>query len=499
MSTRITRAAAAKLAESLSASDEKNPGQEPVVASNLEEKPNSIEASNGVSKRKVQSKKNQSQAKPAIKPVKEESDPDELPHNLGKAFVPTDGGQINKRKEPTDELSPPKRKRSSKNKPAAKTNEVPTGINDVDKKVVEKKKVPKVNPHKLTPGVSPFPDWPHPTPEECQEVTDLLSSVHGIQAAPAAIPAPSLTVSGCGEVPSILDAMIRTLLSAATTGKNSSSAFKGLVDKFGILDDGIGKGSVNWDAVRRAPRSDVLDAIKSGGLAAVKSGYIHDTLEMVHEENQARRAALVDPSVPDPHPTETQTPSQKAAEVARADDHVLSLDHLHAMDTHDAMLAMTRYPGIGVKTASCVLLFCMRRPSLAVDTHVFRLLRWLRWVPPRARDEIAAFKHVDAVVPDRFKYALHQLFIKHGKACPRCRAATREGYGGWEEGCVIEHLVLRTKKEHARNGPRARNKVGDQSDTPGEAGLETRGELHAPSDPEEEEEKGVGDEESNRD
>lgn len=120
-------------------------------------------------------------------------------------------------------------------------------------------------------------------------VNELLSSAHGEVAPPATIPEPSLTVTGCGEVPSVLDALIRTLLSGATTGKNSAMAFNGLVQRFGILQDGIGKGSVNWDAVRRAPIGDVYEAIKSGGLADTKSKHIKAILDMVHRENKEQR------------------------------------------------------------------------------------------------------------------------------------------------------------------------------------------------------------------
>jgi len=42
------------------------------------------------------------------------------------------------------------------------------------------------------------------------------------------------------------------------------------------------------------------------------------------------------------------------------------------------------------------------------------------------------------------KYSLHQLFIRHGQACGRCRAITGESSEGWDEGCVIDHLVTRT-------------------------------------------------------
>ena len=47
-------------------------------------------------------------------------------------------------------------------------------------------------------------------------------------------------------------------------------------------------------------------------------------------------------------------------------------------------------------------------------------------------------------MPDNLKYPLHQLLIKHGKTCPRCRAITGESSEGWEKGCPIDHLVQRS-------------------------------------------------------
>ena len=323
----------------------------------------------------------------------------------------------------------------------------------------------KANPYGLTPGQTPFPDWPHPTPEECQEINDLLAAAHGEVKAPATIPAPSTTVSGCGEVPSILDALIRTLLSAATTGTNSSRAFKGLVERFGLLEGGVGKGSVNWDRVRQADPKDVFEAIKSGGLAATKSKRIKEILDMVHQENIARRNALVkandggDHDVVEPPGAENESGQEKEAEIARADQHVLSLDHLHSLSSDEALNALIKYPGIGPKTASCVLLFCMQRPSFAVDTHVFRLCCWLNWVPPKATRN-STYAHCEVRVPDQLKYPLHQLMIRHGKTCPRCRAATGTTSDGWEDGCPIDHLVKRTGKR--KDGTLKRTKMQKQ-------------------------------------
>jgi hypothetical protein len=67
-------------------------------------------------------------------------------------------------------------------------------------------------------------------------------------------------------------------------------------------------------------------------------------------------------------------------------------------------------------------------------------------VPKDKASEITAFSHLEVRIPDHLKYSLHQLFIRHGKSCPRCRAITGESSAGWEEGCVIDHLVTRTGK-----------------------------------------------------
>ena len=108
------------------------------------------------------------------------------------------------------------------------------------------------------------------------------------------------------------------------------------------------------------------------------------------------------------------------------------------------MSELTKYPGIGVKTAACVLLFCLQRPCFAVDTHIFRLTKWLGWVPANLATEKTAFGHLNARIPDHLKYSLHHLLITHGRTCPRCRAVTGENSEGWDEGCPIDELVTRT-------------------------------------------------------
>ena len=380
---------------------------------------------------------------------------DELPHNMGKR--PSENTKVKEEEAADVKPSPIKAndtmQNTAKEEQAEDAKEVIEGAKIVDE--VEgpvKKKAKTATPYGLTPGRSRFPDWPHPTPEEAQTVHDLLlteipderkSSI--VQ--PDTIPPPSEQVAGCGQVPSILDALIRTLLSAATTGKNSSSSFQGLVKNFGLETKGLGKGSVDWNAVRQAPQKDVFKAIESGGLADSKSKNIKKILDMVYTDNEERRNALLKAK----EAGETFTVEQEA-ELLLLQQGVLTLDYYHVLSTEDALNTFIKYPGIGVKTASCVALFCMQRPSFAVDTHVFRLCQYLGWVPPddslgprqKKPDRNSTFSHCEVRIPNNLKYGLHQLFLNHGKKCPRCRAITGEKSAGWAEAnCVIEHLVKR--------------------------------------------------------
>lgn len=412
-------------------------------------------ASNAPAKAKVPKAKKEAPTTPANTSKKrtrtsikqEEGDVNELPHNLGTA-LPTPGAEW---EDYAASEQPAKRAKRGKEEAIVKADEdaSPKIEEGVEMKIESPKKTPKKKEnYGLTPGITPYPDYPRPTPEECKEVVRLLEKVHGEVITPKAIPPPSLDFAGCGEVPSVLDALIRTRLSANTTNKNSSTAFQGLVARFGTLKEGIGKGSVDWDAVRRAPQKEVFKAIERGGLADRKSKDIQAILQIAWDEQQERKEALTSPTA-DPAGAEDEPESEKQDEIIKAKQNIISLDHIHLLSTDDAINKMLTFPGIGPKTASCVALFCLQRPSFAVDTHVFRLCQYLGWVPKSVKkgqpkvDRNTTYSHCDVRIPDEYKYPLHQLLIKHGKVCPRCRAVTGQTSEVWKEGCPIEHLVKR--------------------------------------------------------
>ncbi|KAL6240969.1 hypothetical protein RBB50_012064 [Rhinocladiella similis] len=226
-------------------------------------------------------------------------------------------------------------------------------------------------------NTSPFPDFHHPTPEECKVAHRILASLHGARVRPKEVVA-STTRAGCGDSPSVLDALVRTILSQNTSDKNSTRAKLSMDKVYG--------GSDKWDAIVAGGQAKLQEAIKCGGLSVVKSKVIISILKQAHE---------------------------KYGEY--------SLDHLHQASSEDAMREMLSFQGVGPKTASCVLLFCLQRESFAVDTHVWRITGLLGWRPKSAsRDE--TYAHLDVMIPDEDKYGLHILLVTHGKKCDECKA-----------------------------------------------------------------------------
>ncbi len=307
-----------------------------------------------------------------------------------------------------------------------------------------------LNIYGLTIGSSPYPHRSVPTAEDCETVHRILTDLHGEVTQPDKAPVASLEVAGCGEVPSVLDALLRTLISGNTLMARADEAIKRLVEKYGIAKHGTGAGSINWEAVRISSLEELTETIKVAGCAAVKGAHIKAILDMVHEENQAHAQAASAAALTQKLESNAGLHGKEQEDIAikpqTSSSTPLSLDYMHGLARDEAMATFLRYPGIGVKTAACVVLFCLRIPCFAVDTHVHKFCQWLGWVPANAT-ELDSYNHGEFKVPDSLKYALHQLFIRHGQRCYKCRKATRPGTQEWSEApdCPLEHLLNRGK------------------------------------------------------
>lgn len=197
-----------------------------------------------------------------------------------------------------------------------------------------------------------------------------------------------------------LDGLILTVLSQATNDRNSDAAFARLKERF-----------PTWRQVLDAPRASLEKAIRPGGLAHNKSQTIRAILETLDKSSQG---------LPTPQTPDSQAP----------------LAHLAEARVDDAMAELIALPGVGLKTAACVLMFCCNRPVMPVDTHVHRLSGRLGLVRPKATADQT--HHVlMAITPKELVYAFHVWLIAHGRT--QCRARSPRC-----AGCVLSDLCPTT-------------------------------------------------------
>lgn len=174
-----------------------------------------------------------------------------------------------------------------------------------------------------------------------------------------------------------LGGLIATILSQHTSDINSERAYRQLVTAF-----------PTWEAVRDASTDKIAEAIKSGGLANIKSVRIQDVLYTLTERQQEQGG--------------TQSLADYLA------------DELARRTTEEALRYLRTLPGVGPKTAACVLMFHLDRPAFPIDTHVWRTARRLGLIGPKVSADAAHILFAQ-VIPPAWVYPLHVNLIRHGR------------------------------------------------------------------------------------
>jgi len=177
-----------------------------------------------------------------------------------------------------------------------------------------------------------------------------------------------------------LEELVLTILSQNTSDVNRDRAFEAMRRRFST-----------WEEVADAPTDDLREAIRPGGLANTKAPRIQRVLREIRDREGGLDLAWM-----------------RRAPDEEIEEYLLGL------------------PGVGRKTAACVLAFALGRPALPVDTHVYRVAGRLGLLPVRATPDRAheALKHL---VPPGLRVPLHVALIRHGRAVckagvPRCEA-----------------------------------------------------------------------------
>lgn len=175
-----------------------------------------------------------------------------------------------------------------------------------------------------------------------------------------------------------VDVLIGTILSQNTSDANSGRAFASLKASFD-----------SWEAVASAPTERIAQVIRCGGLSQIKAARIKQVLKQIEGEKGR-----------------------------------ITLDFLKSKTMTEAEDYLIRLPGVGHKTASCVLLFSLGKPSLPVDTHVFRVAKRLGLIDSKVSVEKAPGL-LQKRVPASRVYQFHVHMIEHGRRIcharqPRC-------------------------------------------------------------------------------
>lgn len=351
-------------------------------------------------------------------------------------------------------------------------------------KIVPKDRTPYEQYTLTAWGDTPWPDRKTPSAAACKEVYARLVAEHGNKLRPAHITAPSLEVAGCGEVLQVLDAIVRTMISANTRFEYADAALQSLIRKAGVIMDKKELDAtehpelqhcLDYNYIRTSMTEQELQkAIAKAGNQNVTAGRILAILADVYSTNKERAEAFQNETPDNPADpakflaADLLSDRDKQWEIKMFVNSILNLEFLKKLSPEHAMNEMLRWKGIGVKTAACVLMFCMQEDIFACDTHCIRLSKWLGWVPVEGKDELV-FAHVESRVPNHLKYALHQLFIQHGKDCIRCKDDSHMTKVGLEEAvCPLEDLLDRSPlraykaalkaKAEAKKDAGARNK-----------------------------------------
>jgi endonuclease-3 len=194
--------------------------------------------------------------------------------------------------------------------------------------------------------------------------------------------------------------LILTVLSQSTNDRNRDVAFLRLRTRFPA-----------WQAVRDAPLAEIEEAIRPGGISKVKSVRIQAILRAMSER---------------PGPPSRAAGHRDGAGRSGGDaGGELSLDWLADVELAEARDYLTELPGVGRKTAACVLLFAYGLRDVPVDTHVSRVGARLGLLEDGAPFE-RMHDQMLALTPPAQELELHVNLLRHGRrTCharsPECR------------------------------------------------------------------------------
>jgi DNA (cytosine-5)-methyltransferase 1 len=148
------------------------------------------------------------------------------------------------------------------------------------------------------------------------------------------------------------------------------------------------------DVVTAAPH-ELEGVLRPGGLQSQRAAYLQELLGAVLKDNRQRGMSPA------------------------GDDDDLTLEYLRKMGDDEVEAFLVSLPGVGKKTARCVMAYALNRHAFAVDTHVARVFGRLGLIPQRQKP---AHDLYQSIVPPRARRRLHINLVHHGRSVCKSRA-----------------------------------------------------------------------------
>jgi endonuclease-3 len=242
--------------------------------------------------------------------------------------------------------------------------------------------------------------WTPPTRARVVRVRERLREVYGV---------PLMRPHG-----DPIAELVLTVLSQSTNDRNRDVAYLRLRERL-----------PTWGQVAHAPVAEVEEAIRPGGISKVKSARIQEILRAIGDDDG--HGALTTAADGGHHPCAIGAEGDHGQGDPPA---ALSLDWLPRVPIDQARDYLVSLPGVGRKTAACVLLFAYGLRDVPVDTHVSRVGMRLRLLRPGAPFE-ELHDQMLALTPPGQELELHVNLLRHGRrtcharspACPECALA----------------------------------------------------------------------------
>lgn len=238
-------------------------------------------------------------------------------------------------------------------------------------------------------------DYGYPTPDinalstKALEVTQQLTEFYGV--------AP-------WSKKDVMSMLVDIILSHRTKDEQTEAAYQNLLRRFG-----------SWEGVRDATVQDVQDAIPNVNWPEVKAPRLQAIMHRITEERGN-----------------------------------LDINFLRDIPVEEGTVWLSRFEGVGPKTAAAVLLFSARKPILPVDTHVHRVSIRLGLIGKKVTAE-TAHTLLQALLPNdpQTIYNFHKALLRHGqRICvferPRCEKCPIT------DMCEYYKTVVRPRQEQAQ-------------------------------------------------